>query len=357
MNFKEYFSYEKEILEKEIEDYNNCLVEKDSLNLNYNLNLFKKLNKSGKKIRGVLVKLGYKIVNNKDLNYSNKLALAYEIFQTSILIHDDIIDNDDVRRGVKTIHCSNYSKYNNYSKDVDELNNLSKSVAICVGDYGLYLSNKIISNSYKNDPSLGDILNYFNDIVLNTIKGELIDVTLPFESKHNIIPKNDLEKNIFNIYKLKTAYYTIIGPLVLGMILGKSSLEQIKDIEKWGENVGIAFQIQDDILGIYSDEIGKVVGSDIKEFKQTILYSYIVMKNPRYEAELLKYYGNNKLTKDNINIVRQIFTKSGAKEYATNIMNNLYNEAILMLDKITWLKKSDKVLLKEFVDYLKTRNK
>jgi geranylgeranyl pyrophosphate synthase len=356
MNFKEYYSNEKIKLEKEINEFNNTLLKEDNYILNYNLDIFKNLNSNGKLIRGVLVNLGYKLLNKDNLDYSNKLALAYEVFQTSILIHDDIIDNDNFRRGKKTIHYSNYNKYSNYSNDKNELVNLSNSVGICIGDYGLYLSNKIISDSYKNDLNLGNLLSYFNNIVLKTIKGELIDVVLPFESKYNIIKNEDLESNIMDVYKLKTAYYTIVGPLSSGMILAKTTEDKLKDIEKLGEKIGIAYQIQDDILGIYSDNMGKVVGSDIKEFKQTILYSYIICKNESFKDDLLKYYGKE-ITKESIENIRNLFDKSGAKKYSIDLMNNLYDEAIEILNNISWIKEEDKNILNGLINYLRERNK
>ena len=109
----------------------------------------------------------------------------------------------------------------------------------------------------------------------------------------------------------------------MGLILGGIDDDKLEDIKKFGEKVGIAFQIQDDILGIYSD-MGKVIGSDIKEFKQTILYSY-VMKDEKYKNELLKYYGKENITSDEINETRRIFKECGAYEYANNLASSYVN--------------------------------
>lgn len=352
--FKNYYKKEKENLNRMISDYNKKLINEENEMLKSNLEVFSKLNSNGKLLRGMLINFGYKLTNPKDDNYSNYLALAYEIFQTSILVHDDIIDDDNLRRGNKTIHYVNYEKYSNVDSSSD-FNHLSKSVAICMGDYGLYLSNSIISKYYKDDKNLGNILVYFNDIVLKTIKGELIDTILPIESKYNLL-KNDLEDDIFLIYKLKTAYYTVVGPLCLGIILGSKNELLIDNITKFGEKIGIAYQIQDDILGIYEDNMGKVIGSDIKEFKQTILYSYIIKYKNEYKDELLKYYGK-KLNKNSIEKVRNIFDKSGAKKYAIDTMNKLYDEGLKILDNIEFNNNEDKKILYGFVEYLRKRNK
>lgn len=351
--FKNYYKEEVKKLNEIICAYNENLIKEENDLLKNNLEIFKSLNSNGKLLRGMLINLGYKMTNPKDKNYSNFLALAYEIFQTSILVHDDIIDDDNLRRGNKTIHYVNYENYSKINSD-SNLEHLSKSVALCMGDYGLYLSNDMIAKNYKDDKNLGNILIYFNDIVLKTIKGELIDTVLPFESKNNLL-KDDLEDDIFLVYKLKTAYYTIVGPLCLGLILGGDKYIS-EEITKFGEKVGIAYQIQDDILGIYEDNMGKVIGSDIKEFKQTILYSYIMKYKPEYKEELFKYYGKE-LTSESIEKVRSIFEVSGAKDYALNKMNSLYNEGLSILDCIKINNEEDKEILYGFVEYLRKRNK
>ena len=351
--FKKYYLEEKDILTRKITEFNNSLIDDNSF-ISENLGYFKNLNTDGKLIRGCLVNLGYYLLKG-NREYSNDLALAYEVFQTAILVHDDIIDRDTLRRGKDTIHYANYKEYSEYSSDKEELTNLTNSIAICMGDYGLYSANRIISEVYAKDKNLAKVLNCFNDTVLKTIKGELLDVILPFRSKNTNLDNQFLTDSIMDIYRLKTAHYTIIGPLSVGLILAGASDKKLKEIEEFALKVGIAFQIQDDILGIYSDSIGKVIGSDIKEFKQTILYAYI--SNTEYKDELLKYYGNNKLDDKIIKEVRELFKKSGALDYSTNLMNRYYDESKEILNNISWIDIKKKNILLGFVDYLKERNK
>lgn len=353
-NFKNYYKDTKEKIDNRIEKFNKELVKEKNPILKDNFKLFKNLNSEGKLIRGTLVNLGYYLLK-EDKDYSIDLSLAYEVFQTGILVHDDIIDNDDKRRGKETIHYANNNKYSKYSKDNRETKHLSESIAICMGDYGLYQANKIIADSYSKDPNLGRILSNFNNTVLTTIKGELIDVILPFQGKHDLLDNKSIEKNIMEIYRLKTSHYTIIGPLSAGLILAGASEEELKDIESFGEKVGIAFQIQDDILGIYSDEMGKVKGSDIREFKQTILYSHII--NTEYKDEFMKYYGKEDIKEDNIKKVQSLFVESGSYKYAYDKMNKMYDEAAEILKNIKWIKEDKKCLLEGFVEYLRKRNK
>ena len=349
--FNNFYKEVKEDLSEIINDCNKELLLNKNGYLKDNLELFTNLNKDGKLVRGFLISLGYKIAKGNNYPYSYYLALAYEIFQTSVLIHDDIIDEDNLRRGKETIHYSNYKKNKSINEKVAK--KVGDSIGICMGDYGFFIANTIINNNYMLDKNYHDVVDYYNEIVLKTIEGELIDVELSFDGryKENI----DLYNNIINIYKLKTAYYTIIGPLSLGLVLGGVKKDKLKEIESFGEKIGIAFQIQDDILGIFSD-MGKVIGSDIKEYKQTILYSYVIEKS-KYKDELLKYYGNDNLNNEVVENVRKIFIDSGSVDYSNNLMNELYDEGLKILKNIDWISEDDKNILYGFVEYLRKRNK
>ena len=346
--FKEFYIEQKDKLDKAIAKFNDELLKEENNTINDNLKVYSKLNASGKMIRGTLIQLGYKL-NNTNLDYAIPLSTAYEIFETSILVHDDIIDNDDFRRGMETVHSYNEKKYNGLSDN----NHLSKSIALCIGDYGLFKSSKIIIENYKDDKNFSKILNKYNDIVLDTIRGEIIDVVTPYEEKNNIF-KGNIEDTTMDIYRLKTSYYTLVGPMALGMILGNSKEEEIKDIEEFTLPLGIAFQIQDDILGIFSsnETLGKPIGSDIREFKQTLLYAHI--KETNYYDELLKYYGKEEF---DIEKVKQLFIDSKSLEYCENKMNELYEKSLNKLENISWLKEEDKKILHDLVLFLKDRKK
>ncbi len=345
--FIEFYQLVKPQIKKEILNFNKEIKKEKNSIIKDNIEAFCLLNESGKMVRGTLITLGYYFKNN-DFTYALPLACAYEVFETSILIHDDIIDNDILRRNQKTITAYNNDKYSEY-KD----NHLSESIAICMGDYGLYKANDLIINNYSNDKNFSKLFKTYNDIVIDTIRGELIDVITPFEEKNNLF-KGNTEQNTMDIYTLKTAWYSIVGPIILGMILANCQDNMINEITEFALPLGIAFQIQDDLLGIYGETqtIGKKAGNDIREFKQTLLYAYT--KNTPYYNDLLKEYG-----KENYNLekVQGIFTKSGAKDYCINKMNELYEESINKLNIIKWLDDNNKEILLDFIDYLKNREK
>lgn len=301
--------------ENGIRKFNNNLQEPTkNVLINEALEHFAHLNSDGKFLRGTLIALGYQNGGKNDDAFLD-LALAYETFQTSILIHDDAIDKGDTRRGKPTINNIYGEKFN----QLDDREHIASSLSICIGDLGFYMANQIIVSKYYNHPQLAAVLKYFNDVVMKTACGEFIDVYLP-----NVKQMENIEPLIMDIYKLKTAVYTVTGPYCLGMILSGNSKKDVEKFESILMDIGVAYQIRDDIFGVYGKYIGKSVTTDIEEFKQTILYSYTI--GTSYKDELLKYYGK-KVTKSELAIVRDIFIKSGAKEYAEKKMKMLFDRA------------------------------
>ena len=357
-----YLFYQTEVkkIEKEMNKWNKTFInKKDNVLVKDAMSKFVFMNSNGKYLRALLIALGYFIATKNDDNSYLPLAAAYETFQTAILVHDDVIDNAEIRRGKKTIHKKYFEKFDKYdlkdSSFEEKKNNTGNSIGICVGDIGFYISNNMIVESYMEHPNLAKVLKCYNDIVINTGKGELIDVVLPFNEQY--YSKNKcLEKDIMEIYNLKTSWYTIVGPCSLGMILGGNSERVIESITKALSPLGIAFQIKDDILGIYGNakNIGKSNTSDITEYKQTILYSYTV-NNTEYKEELKKYYGKS-LSEKEFNKVREIFEVSGAKKYAYTNMNELFEESKKLVMKNRNIPTYYKEILLGFITYLEIRD-
>ncbi|MGM9877950.1 MAG: 4-hydroxy-3-methylbut-2-enyl diphosphate reductase [Bacilli bacterium] len=353
LEFMIFYKKQLSLLSNKINEFNNTLINnKDNKIIKDAINKFININKDGKFLRGTLINLGYKLNGNID-NYSLPLAIAYETFQTSILIHDDIIDNANTRRGKETIHNTYSKEFKKYKYQDNTPNNL----ALCIGDIGFYYTNKLILDSYKNDKNFTKLLAYYNDIVINTIKGEILDVYLPYIEKNN--NKNNLkEDDIFEIYKLKTSYYSIVGPFILGMILANSKQKDIEKMENILMNIGISFQIKDDILGIFSNKetLGKSVCSDIEEFKQTILYSYIKINKKDYYKELIKYYGKQNLNEEELKTIKDIIIDSGSLKYANDKINELSSNAIIQLNNID-INQEVKNILLGLITYLNIREK
>lgn len=356
--FIKYYFKIKIKCEEKMNDYNEIFPKGYSNKfLTEALNQFTTSNQGGKFLRATLIAMGYNI-KNKDDNYL-PLASALEIFQTSILIHDDIIDKADKRRGLDTIPIKYQKIYESPIKEgksfKEKRKQISDSMALCLGDLGFYLALQIITKNYQNNENLAKVLNYYNSVAIKTCEGEMIDVILPFYEE--FYGNENLEESVMEIYKLKTAWYSVVGPYCMGALLGGLEEENIEKLEETLINLGIAFQIKDDLLGIYGDEkhIGKSTTSDVSEFKQTILYSHII--NTEYKDELLKYYGNENLTGEDMEKVKELFEKSGSKKYATDYMNKLFKESQNAILNLDFLDIQNKKLLLGFATFLQVRSK
>ena len=227
MDFRSYLNKTAKELDREVEKILNEWLketEKTDKKLVPLAKAFIKSCQGGKRIRGTLVKLGYDLGRGQSKEIL-KIGAAYEIFHSAILAHDDIIDQSEIRRGNPSL----------YKK-------LGISQAITLGDLGFFLAVRVISQSnfpaeYKNQAT-----RLFAKTIVDTAVGQLLDI----EKGDPIITA-----------KLKTAHYTISGPLQLGAILGgwDPTSPRLRGVKEFGENLGIAFQIKDDILDGQSNRL------------------------------------------------------------------------------------------------------
>ena len=358
-DFLKYYLSIKDKFVLKMEDYNSLFVKGYSNRfLEEALEQFVSSNKGGKFLRACLIALGYQSFGKDDDSYL-PLGIALELFQTSILIHDDIIDKADKRRGMDTIPVRYQKLYSDQIKGdgsfIDKRHDIGTSMALCLGDMGFYLALQVIAQNYKDNENLGRVLEYYNSVAIKTCEGEMVDVILPFYEEF-YGSEGDLENHVMEIYKLKTAWYSVVGPYCLGAILGGIDEDKVHKLEDALINLGIAFQIKDDLLGIYGDEkhIGKSVTSDVSEFKQTILYAYAI--NTEYKDELLKYYGKE-IEEDDMTKVRDIFSKSGAYDYAEKTMERLFKESFQAILDLDFLDLDKKKLLLGFAEFLRVRSK
>lgn len=323
-----------EILDKEIEKYEDNEFIKESL-----MEL-KRLSSGGKRVRGYLVKLGQMLFSKDDDSYID-LAAAIEIFQTAILIHDDIIDEADKRRGMDTINA----KYKGH---------IGVAKGICIGDLGFFISYRIINNSNISKELKDEIVKIYSKTLHNTVNGEIVDVELPLKSLG--YHKNMNEKIIYDIYVNKTAWYTIIGPILIGAASAGASEEDKEKLIEMGTNLGIAFQIKDDLLGLYSSvsSMGKTL-NDIKEGKQTIIYKYAIDNASKEELEVIsRYYGNPNVTDEESNVIINLFDKLGARKNAENLVKKYTDDGISVIETMDV---QNKELFMEFANYLLKREK
>ena len=276
----------------------------------------------GKKLRGAGILLGFKMFGGKDRQIGLLASLTIEIIHASLLIHDDFMDRDDLRRGKPTMHKI-------YAKGRSE--HFGASMAIDIGDEGLFLASYLLNSLDLPRGRLSYAAQFLSRLLMETGLGQALDIS--YEHK-----KRFSEEDVLRVHRYKTAEYTIPGPISVGAILAGANETQLKAIKDFGIPVGIAFQIRDDELGMFSteEELGKPVDSDLRESKVTLLIVKAFEKAKGEDLKFLKYaYGNKNLTEEGVERVREIIKKTGALKYSESLSRKLVEDGRKFIPKIT----------------------
>lgn len=307
--------------------------------------------RKGKRIRGALIQLGYELSGGQPAAGLIDATLSIEFFHAAVLVHDDIMDRDMIRRGLPTLHLQYKSMGERDGVKPQDALHYGNSQAINLGDIGFYMSWEMLLNAdlpAENKLKAGQI---YADYVIRVAEGQILDVA-------NLTTVTATEDTIMKVLEYKTAEYTGVLPLLMGAALaGKQTDELRKDIHEYGINFGWAFQIQDDILGIFGEEeeFGKPIGSDLREGKNTLLTHFILTKGTEEQKKFQKYVlGNPSITRDDVEKMKQVFTESGALEYVKQKGWEYVEKAKQAIPRITTDEKSAKVLA-SLVDYMMER--
>ncbi|MDD5567469.1 MAG: polyprenyl synthetase family protein [Patescibacteria group bacterium] len=310
------------------------------------------LRDSSKRIRASLVKIGYEAVGKKAPIGIIDISAAIEIIHSYLLIHDDVIDRDEWRRQGITVH-KYFEKYHRKNLALGDSRHFGLSTAILIGVVGNYLANNLVARAKFPPARRMKVINYLGQILLETNYGQLLDI---YNEARVLVSK----KGILRVYKLKTARYSFEAPLVMGAILAGAKKDQIRRLSRFAIPAGLAFQIRDDILGVFGSkkELGKPVDSDIKEGKQTLLYFEALSGSNRQDRLWLKnHYGKTNLNQRDISRIRQLMIKSGSLEKSRKLARKYVSLAKKSLKGARQISAKSARMLMILTDYLVARNR
>ncbi len=283
----------------------------------------------GKRLRPALVVQGYRGVGGSDDEAIMHAAMSVELIHAFLLVHDDIMDKDALRHGVPTVH-EHYRKQMRYLMNEAGAVHAGQSIALVFGDILNALGNHALFTANFDKERIIAALTYLQQIIHYTVIGQLQDVTAEYRG-------NATREETLRMYEYKTARYTIESPLVLGAILAGADEKLLAQIGKFAIPLGVAFQIRDDILGVFGDaeKLGKPVGSDISAGKMTLL----VVEARRLASEkdvatINSILGTEDLNERDIAQFRAIITDCGALTEVENFAEKLVGEAIAELAQI-----------------------
>jgi geranylgeranyl diphosphate synthase type II len=312
-----------ELIEKEIEAIDLPLSPD---NLYAPLRYFMAL--GGKRLRPVLTLLGAELFGLEKVKVI-KAATAIEVFHNFTLIHDDIMDEAPLRRGKATVH----EKWN-------------QNIGILSGDVLFVKAYQLICQ--QGSEHLAELMELFNRTAIEVCEGQQMD--MDFESRSDVT-----EEEYIEMIRLKTS--VLLGcALELGAILANASEQDRKLIYDFGQHIGIAFQIKDDILDLYADpeKFGKQVGGDVISNKKTLLNLKGIALADLSQKEVLKQLSTLDDLELKVTRTKELYEITGARLACEAEMQRHYQFAMTALDQIS-VNDSQKMMLKGLAAYLMER--
>ncbi|GAB5419299.1 MAG: polyprenyl synthetase family protein [Crocinitomicaceae bacterium] len=283
----------------------------------------------GKRIRPVLTLLASEMFGST-AEEALPQALSIEVFHNFTLIHDDIMDEAPTRRKMPTVH----EKWN-------------PNIAILSGDVLLIKAYQLLAQ--VSPEKLPEVMEVFNTTAVEVCEGQQMDMN--FEDRMDVTISEYIE-----MIRLKTSVL-LGGALEIGAIVAGASKEDRKRIYDFGQHLGIAFQIQDDILDLYADpeKFGKMVGGDVVANKKTLLYLIAVTNATREQLEILKQLQVEENIEVKIARTRELFDHLQAREKCREEMLDHQKKAMEALEGIN-VADDKKAGMKALADFLLNRN-
>jgi geranylgeranyl diphosphate synthase type I len=250
----------------------------------------KELSVGGKRLRALLLILGYQLSGKEVNGEVIRVAAAIELFHLGLMIQDDVMDQDEKRRGVATIHARYDDKH------------LGETIATLAGDYTYGWCSEILS-SLELDPTIVNrALRVWSKYFTRVGYGQTLDTMAIADNV-----------TILKILSIKSGEYSCVMPLLIGASLGEGNQELLVRLEKYGMELGHVFQLRDDWLGMYGDpdKTGKPVGHDEREGKHT----YAVLNGKeKTEAEIAKHLEDGLRLADSNPVMNELLQWMASRE-------------------------------------------
>jgi len=331
LGFKELWSLQMEKVNRAlVEFFDEKIGEAEKIS-SVNVQFYKDIRdfvlRGGKRLRPVGLIFAYEGVGARYEGDIYRASLCVELLHNSTLVHDDIIDHDELRRGGPTFHVLYRDRFREMFGEVGA-EDFGVAMGILGGDLTWNLGLEAILTSGFPSKQCVEAARLFQEAFQDVVDGVLYE---SFLAKRRDVS----EEEYMLMIKLKTACL-FEKSLLIGAVLGGGTEEQMRALSGYAIKVGQAFQIQDDILGSFGEEevTGKPADSDIKEGKRTILVvKALESLSEREKEKMLWILGRSDASPDEVDFVRDMFVKSEALEYAKRKALKLKDEAKELLKR------------------------
>jgi putative farnesyltranstransferase len=297
----------------------------------------------GKRMRPYLTVVGYGELDKAIV----PVAAAQELLHVAMLVHDDIIDQDTVRHSQATVNGAYETNYAPLLPP-QQTTHYANSMALLAGDALLSEAYHLVQLAPFSSSVIRQLSERLSRSVFEVIGGELIDVEAGFIMTEYFDP--------MTIYRHKTASYSLVGPLVSGALCAEVDETTQGILQEFGTQCGIAFQLQDDLIGMFGDEAttGKSADTDVREGKRTVLIAeHQTMMSDEQAARFAQWFGMRDAPGQVLRQLKVDIEASGAREKTEAITQQYFAQARATLAKLqNGFRRNE---LEQFVDHLQGR--
>ncbi|MCW2665223.1 MAG: polyprenyl synthetase [Frankiales bacterium] len=280
----------------------------------------------GKRLRPAFCYWGYRGAGGADGDDVVAAAAALELFQACAIIHDDVMDGSDSRRGMPAVHRSFASLHRSEGWQGDP-EAFGTGAAVLLGDLCLSWSDEMLRTSGMARPALDRAEPVFDEMRTELMGGQYLDLLEQVRGGGSV-------ERALRVARYKSAKYTIEKPLHLGAALAGAGPEVREGYSGFGLPLGEAFQMRDDVLGVFGDpsETGKPAGDDLREGKRTVLVAMALdAATPAQAAVVRRYLGDPHLEEAGVAALRDVLTDTGALARLERLIADLLDDAVVAL--------------------------
>lgn len=281
----------------------------------------------GKRFRPIFAYLGYLAAGGKPSQQVLKACSALELVHVCALIHDDVMDGSDSRRNKPALH-RRFEALHRQSAYSGSSEKFGLASAILFGDLALAWSDQMISESEITEPQVMRAIPIFHEMRAELMAGQYLDVL------EGALGKSDLDRSR-KIARYKSGRYSIERPLRFGAALAGASESLQQSLSDFGLPLGEAFQLRDDILGVFGDSkvTGKPSGDDIREGKRTVLIAMTAERSDAsVRAKIERALGDSTLNSTQVAEIQRLIEDSGALVECEELIERLLNQALSALE-------------------------
>lgn len=308
--------------------------------------------RGGKRFRALLVLAGFHIATGKDPTPALPAAAALEHFQSWMLIHDDIIDHSERRRGGPAL----YRAIEERARSAGALGDpaaIGVGLGITLGDLEEPVTVSSLLDARVPDERKIGAMRAYARMARQTALGQLLDI------RNGSLPVAKVrEEDVLTVHRLKSAIYTVAAPLEIGAALGGAGPALVRDLRTFGEEAGVAFQLRDDVLGAgLSATPGEKSANDLVEGKRTLLVvDAWRLGDDADRAAIARVLGNARAVPAEVEAARAALRRSGAVERSEAKIRELSDSARRRVRRSANVRASSRQLLEEVADRLTVRS-